>query len=425
MKIIYSISLLILSFSCFSQSKKEQIEILANRADSLNRVLNLTRNTYNQKEIEFKEQISSLHKKLEDLNTSLTKIKEELAKKENELKNSTQELLNKSMELTVLENRVIEKAKLIESLKVQVDELNTKQESLKKTGYIVFLRNGSLWKINFDGSQEELIFKDENIISFACSTNSIYYTKISIAGLEIHKLDKELKSSFVYLLKHKLQNQKPSIEDVNLYFNGNDDATMIFIEDNQLMIGANYSFEASSFKDYFLVDIIQKVYRICKEDDKSPRDLLEIKWINTTNRNHNFYSAKVGKEYELYLQQNNNPIQLTNTQQYSPRECWGEIVDNFDFFHTTTGKVLFKLVESCGDFAHYIVGLVNDDGTNQTIIEQNNILNTNDKQIVFSDTANCFIFLNEESELFIITGKDNRKIKLSSNVDGFKLFMAY
>ena len=38
----------------FSQSKKEQIEILTNRVDSLNNVLKTDRNSNNQKELVYK-----------------------------------------------------------------------------------------------------------------------------------------------------------------------------------------------------------------------------------------------------------------------------------------------------------------------------------------------------------------------------------
>ena len=125
MKIIFSFGLLILSFSCYSQTKKEQIEILANRADSLNLVLNSTRNANNKKEIEYKEQISSLQKRLEDLKNSLTKVKEDLLKKEEEINISNQELKNKLLEITVLKNQINEKDLQIANLKLELNNLKT------------------------------------------------------------------------------------------------------------------------------------------------------------------------------------------------------------------------------------------------------------------------------------------------------------
>lgn len=125
MKIIFSFSLLILSFSCYSQSKKEQIEVLANRVDSLNRVLNLTRITNNQKELAYKEQISTLQKQFEDLNNSLTKAKEELLKKEVEINTSNQELKNKLLEITVLKNQINGKETQIANLKLELNNLKT------------------------------------------------------------------------------------------------------------------------------------------------------------------------------------------------------------------------------------------------------------------------------------------------------------
>ena len=121
MKSFFTFSLLLLSYTSLSQSKKEQIEILTNRVDSLNQVIGLERTSNNQKEIEYKEQISSLQKQLENLNATLTKTKEELAKKVVEIKNSNQELLNKSMEIQILENQIKEKEKQIENLRTELN----------------------------------------------------------------------------------------------------------------------------------------------------------------------------------------------------------------------------------------------------------------------------------------------------------------
>ena len=107
-------SKIILSFyACFilsiaySQNKKEQIEILNNRVDSLNGILISDRNTNKQKEIEYKEQMSTLQIQVED---------------------SKKELLKKLMEIKVLENDEMEKENLISELTKQVDELKMKLE---------------------------------------------------------------------------------------------------------------------------------------------------------------------------------------------------------------------------------------------------------------------------------------------------------
>ena len=131
MRIVLLITLLVFVEFAFGQSKKEQIEILANRADSLNLVLNSTRNANNKKEIEYKEQILSLQKQFEDLNNSLTKAKEDLLKKELELNTSNQELKNKLLEITVLKNQINEKDLQIANLKLELNNLKTSLNNIQ------------------------------------------------------------------------------------------------------------------------------------------------------------------------------------------------------------------------------------------------------------------------------------------------------
>ncbi len=106
-----------------AQTKKEQIEILSNRVDSLNRVFGEERISNSQKELTYIEQISSLQNLLENLNISLTKTKEELNQNIVDLKNSNQELLNKSMEIRELGNRLNERDKQIVNLRTELEEL--------------------------------------------------------------------------------------------------------------------------------------------------------------------------------------------------------------------------------------------------------------------------------------------------------------
>lgn len=106
-KIIFSFYACFILSIAYSQNKKEQIEILNNRVDSLNSILISDRNTNNQKEIEYKELMSTLQIQVED---------------------SNKELLKKSIEIKVLENDEMEKENLISELTKRVDELKMKLE---------------------------------------------------------------------------------------------------------------------------------------------------------------------------------------------------------------------------------------------------------------------------------------------------------
>ncbi|MFM7683844.1 MAG: hypothetical protein ACKO7P_14050 [Bacteroidota bacterium] len=123
MKKYLTIITFFISLNILSQTKKEQIKILTERVDSLNRVVGEERSSNSQKQLTYKEQISSLQNQLENLNTSLTKTKEELNQNIVDLKNSNQELLNKSMEIRELGNRLNERDKQIVNLRTELEEL--------------------------------------------------------------------------------------------------------------------------------------------------------------------------------------------------------------------------------------------------------------------------------------------------------------
>jgi hypothetical protein len=95
------ILLLKVSFS-FSQSKKEQIDILKNNVDSLKAVIDNDRNLSSQKLIESNSIISNLEIQVSTKNTELNKLKEDHTLKDIESKNLMNELNSKREELLKL-----------------------------------------------------------------------------------------------------------------------------------------------------------------------------------------------------------------------------------------------------------------------------------------------------------------------------------
>ena len=199
-----------------AQSKKEQIEILTNRVDSLDIVLKTDRNSNNQKELVYKEQISSLQKQLENLNGTLTKTKEELAKEDVELKTSEQDLLNKSMEIKVLGNQIKEKEKLIANLRSKLDYQITPKFKVDKlidefgdiNWQVSLISNGKLidsffpsWEYEPEKKEGELI-----IISSEVWDRTYYFKQTNQNQLEV-KLsfhsggngDEEIEMESVYI----------------------------------------------------------------------------------------------------------------------------------------------------------------------------------------------------------------------------------
>jgi hypothetical protein len=109
----------------FAQSKKEQIELLTKRVDSLNSVLSNERNSAAQKTTEFKSNVSQLQKEL-------TKTESTLSQKEIELSNLKKDVFNKSKKIQELESQLLELNENLrrlavenEKLKLTLNELST------------------------------------------------------------------------------------------------------------------------------------------------------------------------------------------------------------------------------------------------------------------------------------------------------------
>jgi uncharacterized protein (TIGR02145 family) len=104
---------LFFSLISFSQSKKEQIEILNNKVDSLNQVLSSERGVNSSKINELNKTILDLEKKISDLNKRITKLTTDLelriieSTSKSQKVSSLQELLKtKTDSLIILKNEV-------------------------------------------------------------------------------------------------------------------------------------------------------------------------------------------------------------------------------------------------------------------------------------------------------------------------------
>ena len=104
MKKYFFIILLFNASSAYSQSKKEQIDILKNNVDSLKTIIENDRTLTNQKLVESKSIISNLESQISSKNIEINKLKESLALKDNESKNLMNELNSKKEELLKLNN---------------------------------------------------------------------------------------------------------------------------------------------------------------------------------------------------------------------------------------------------------------------------------------------------------------------------------
>ena len=117
-KIIFFAILTSVSF-VFSQSKKEQIEILTNRVDSLNRVVGAERNINKQKSeniLQLKETNGNLQNQIAKLNESVKFLNQEINEKENSLS-------SKAFEISVLKTQLIEKLDSLAKIRAELEKL--------------------------------------------------------------------------------------------------------------------------------------------------------------------------------------------------------------------------------------------------------------------------------------------------------------
>lgn len=154
-----------------------------------------------------------------------------------------------------------------------------------------------------------------------------------------------------------------------------------------------------------------------------PNNPIEFKTADEKGKT--FFSRKVGKEYELfYRKDNGSVVKISNTQNYSPRICWEEVVKDFSYLTTPSEKVVFSFIEVCGDLAHSILHISNIDGTNQVKIDNDLMNNRNDFSILRLNGE--FVILEYDqtsatSNLVTYLGKKNMQHIIMKDVSYFQL----
>jgi uncharacterized protein (TIGR02145 family) len=124
---IYSYIIFFLSFTSFSQSKKEQIEILTIRVDSLNRVIGNERSSNQNKINELNSGVTKLESQITGLSSKLTTLNREL-------QDSKEDILKKQKE--IVENQIVI-SKLQSELKIKSDSLEIVKKEQSSQSYLV------------------------------------------------------------------------------------------------------------------------------------------------------------------------------------------------------------------------------------------------------------------------------------------------
>jgi uncharacterized protein (TIGR02145 family) len=123
MKIYCFLSIAFLTGISFSQSKKEQIEQLTNRVDSLNQVLSSERSTSSQKVSEFNATIGNLESKISSLNATISNLNLELQSSKTDASSKQTELNSKQQEITNLQTQVKQKTDSLALIRAELEKL--------------------------------------------------------------------------------------------------------------------------------------------------------------------------------------------------------------------------------------------------------------------------------------------------------------
>jgi uncharacterized protein (TIGR02145 family) len=124
MKPVFLLIFLLIIKVSFSQSKKEQIEMLTNRVDSLNQVVNSQIKIINDKNL----QISGLNTKIANLESSISSLNADISNLNLERQGNKNEIATKSQELSNLQAQLKTKT---DSLSLVLSELEKLKPTLK------------------------------------------------------------------------------------------------------------------------------------------------------------------------------------------------------------------------------------------------------------------------------------------------------
>jgi hypothetical protein len=385
--IIISFLIFCINFS-FGQSKKEQIITLSSRFDSLSQLIDVER--------------KSNAMRIENLDNQIRNL-------DIQINNNNAEFENK---LTLLKNEINSKNKTIDSLKL----LNVNRELYEER--LVYVSNGNIYQKNIGNNdfQSNLLVSSGKVISIVAVKNDLYYAELYNNDLVIFRLNLRslITDKFVLI---KGENQEG-------YFSHFYDLNHRILEkgNNSIIISANYSDDIFRFRDHFVLDLYTKNYK--KIDWNSEERFEKFDCINTVSFNSTneigsrFKAVKYGKEFELCLPLGDDTYKrITNTQFITPRECWEGEVDYIDYCYFQNGRILFRITHSCGDLTHSTLLLVNEDGSNQVLIDESySQWYSHDSYYSLKDNS---IYILIDNKIIIYQGKSNNGKTIAKDVSSF------
>ncbi|MFZ4401704.1 MAG: hypothetical protein ACOYO1_16865 [Bacteroidales bacterium] len=292
---------------------------------------------------------------------------------------------------------------------------------------ITFLRKGNLWIMNEDGTSQKQITDSKNVIAFTTKANIIYYSELEGKSLTIARIFIDSNYKIEPIMKINSE-----IDDYFIANTVESGGEMGWVNSNLLGIGANYECcESAGFRDAYAINLNTMQTYFCSMEKTTSENMFYVRKNNSiffneaTEITNPYFTKKAGKEYELFLSTYNKiPIKLSSTQKITPRICWEDPVKSISFCETPSNKIIFYVIESCGDLVHAELFIVNKSGTFQKSLgsfcpgyENSAILKCNGEYVTIeSKTINGKTI----SELVSYFGSSNQRISIANDIDYFE-----
>jgi len=291
MKKAFLLAFFFISASSFSQSKKEQIEILTNRVDSLNRVVGEERSSNQNKIIEINSIVTKLEGQIAALSGNLTKLNQELQDSKDVILKKQKEIVENQIEISRLQSALKIKSDSLdlirdismelESQKVdtlfwEMDNLTWNQVEFKlklvlpfnkfekPEGNLLFSKDRKI-KITTDYNYTDWFDQEEGIPLFYNDQDAIDYYSKDLINLEIYE-------NMGFVIKGKnTQNELVIIKGIyneEISMQGRDEGEPNWLWSNTIILKATvndmhiqeYNLISDFLIDYFSDDSIEHLF---------------------------------------------------------------------------------------------------------------------------------------------------------------------
>ena len=301
-------------------------------------------------------------------------------------------------------------------------------KELSEEYLIAFLRKGNLWVRSENGTGEKQLTNSGKVIALTCKESKIYFGELGGLNLKIKYVDINNLESIETVTVVKGSRENFFVEEMSEYPRGE----MGWVSDNILGVSGNYECcDAAGFRDALSINLITKQVNHTNLFEGGFENHIKISTSNsveskTADKNTSqFLTRKTGKEYEFfYLNNKNQEIKLSNTQQYTPRECWGEDVTSFSYILLPSDKIVYWFITDCGDLAHGVLHISNLDGTNQVLITDSFISGYENSNVLQSNGEFVFRLYDSDSQkydLVSFTGESNERKIITEDITYFEL----